>query len=134
LGEIFTNFGNAMRFIKEEDTNEFFIGCSNFHTNRALVYTIEAARMLNSGCNDKMAAQLLGMAIEEIVEQTEAFERYQGYDIPDVEKELADCVRLARKNYWRRKLEAEGLPKEEVTKQLADCEEDGEEERGQQGE
>ena len=36
----------AARFIQEENGLKFFIGCSNWSTNRALVYTIEAARVL----------------------------------------------------------------------------------------
>jgi uncharacterized protein YcsI (UPF0317 family) len=53
------------RFIKEEDTGQFLLGCSNYATNRALVYTIEAARNLNAG-EDQLALTLLGMAVEEV--------------------------------------------------------------------
>jgi hypothetical protein len=53
------------RFEKEEDTRSFNIGCSNFTTNRALIWTIEAARSLCGGVDD-LALQLLEMAVDEI--------------------------------------------------------------------
>jgi hypothetical protein len=56
----------AETFIGEEDTCEFFVGCANWATNRALVYAIEAARALCSGMTDDLACQLLLMALEEI--------------------------------------------------------------------
>ena len=56
----------AVAFIREEDSLQFFIGCSNFETNRALVYTIEAARLLCCGMADKPALKLLQMAIAEV--------------------------------------------------------------------
>jgi hypothetical protein len=57
----------AIRFDKEEDGDEFHIGCSDFRTNRAFVLSIEAARLLASGDGgNRCAIQLLQMAIEEI--------------------------------------------------------------------
>ncbi len=44
----------AERFNAEENTRAFFIGCSNFDTNKALIWTIEAARALCGG-NDGLA-------------------------------------------------------------------------------
>jgi hypothetical protein len=55
----------ANRFIVEEDGGAFNIGVSNFRTNRALVYVIEAARCLCGGADD-VAATLLKMASDEI--------------------------------------------------------------------
>src|SRR5260370_40836770 len=57
--------GYATAFINEEDRVRFRIGVSNFKTNRALVYTIEAARLL-CGSDDARAMKLLNMAIEDI--------------------------------------------------------------------
>lgn len=56
----------AARFIREENTNHYFIGCANWSTNRALVYTIEAARLLCGGMDDERAVKLLRMAAHEI--------------------------------------------------------------------
>ena len=39
----------ALRFNREEDSLSFWIGCSNYTTNRAFVLSIEAARLLASG-------------------------------------------------------------------------------------
>jgi hypothetical protein len=61
----------AAQFIKEEDGLQFFIGCSNYRTNRALVYTIEAARFLCCGMADDLALRLLRMATEEVKYQTQ---------------------------------------------------------------
>ena len=60
------------RFLKEEDSFDFHIGCSSFETNRALVFTIEAARLLCSGA-DTLAAKLLGMATDEVKKESSAF-------------------------------------------------------------
>jgi hypothetical protein len=49
----------------EEDDGRFVIGCSNFTTNRALIWTIEAARNLCGG-QDDVALTLLKMAIDEV--------------------------------------------------------------------
>jgi hypothetical protein len=56
----------ASHFINQEDKLYFRIGVSNFRTNRALVYTIEASRLLCSGTEDKRALKLLEMAIADI--------------------------------------------------------------------
>jgi hypothetical protein len=55
----------AATFDGEEDERRFFIGCSDFRTNRAFVYTIEAARALAAAESD-LAIKLLTMAIQEI--------------------------------------------------------------------
>jgi hypothetical protein len=53
----------ADEFLREEDLH-FTIGVSDFSTNRALVYTVEAARAL-CGVNHDLASTLLKMAAEE---------------------------------------------------------------------
>ena len=54
----------ARRFIEtENDGGEFRIGVSNYDTNRALVYVIEAARSL-CGAQDDLARDLIKMAAE----------------------------------------------------------------------
>jgi hypothetical protein len=59
----------ARRFLEEEDTDSFWIGCSNYSTNRAFVYVIEAARVLGGGeVGDPIAVQLIEMALAEIQE------------------------------------------------------------------
>jgi hypothetical protein len=55
----------AKRFIGEENELAFCIGVSNYQTNRALVYVIEAARCLCGGADD-VAVTLLKMARDEI--------------------------------------------------------------------
>lgn len=55
----------ALRFAGEDDSRHFFVGVSNYSTNRALVYAIEAARSL-CGCQPELAADLLRMALKEI--------------------------------------------------------------------
>jgi hypothetical protein len=61
----------AQRFITEEDTRKFWIGVSHWPHNRALVYTIQAARTLCSGNYNgwewEVAAGLLEMAREEVL-------------------------------------------------------------------
>lgn len=57
----------AARFIKAEDAGQFDIGISNYQTNRALVYVIEAAKSLCGGQN-QVSLRLLEMAIKEIKE------------------------------------------------------------------
>lgn len=62
----------AREFIAEENTLNFRIGVADWHTNRALVYTIEAARLLCAGyCGwePETAMRLLEMAREEAMEQ-----------------------------------------------------------------
>jgi hypothetical protein len=57
----------AKRFISEEQTTEFHIGVSDYTTNRALVYTIEAARLLCGGMlGVDHALKLLEMAVAEV--------------------------------------------------------------------
>ena len=56
----------AKRFNDEEDDRTFNIGCTNFDTNRACIYTIEAARCLCGGILDDVAAVLLEMALKEL--------------------------------------------------------------------
>ena len=52
----------AEEFIRQEDSLSFYVGVSNWETNMALVYTIEAARLLCSGVADTLALRLLDMA------------------------------------------------------------------------
>ncbi len=57
----------ALAFDAEEDTRQFHIGCSNFTTNRAFVWSIEAARQLAAGGDgDQPALKLLEMATAEV--------------------------------------------------------------------
>jgi hypothetical protein len=55
----------ADRFIAEENTTNFHIGVSNYVSNRALVYTIEASRLL-CAASEPVALTLLEMAVEEL--------------------------------------------------------------------
>jgi hypothetical protein len=55
----------AMKFNAEDDDLDFHIGCSNYTTNRALVFVIEAARSL-CGAQDDLALELLKMAVREV--------------------------------------------------------------------
>jgi hypothetical protein len=55
----------AAEFSAEEDTNKFWVGFSNYPTNRAFVWAIEAARCL-AGSNDKAALKLLEMAVQDV--------------------------------------------------------------------
>jgi hypothetical protein len=54
----------AEAFIKEEDARFFFLGCSDCRTNRALVYAIEASRLLCAP-EPGLALKLLEMAVAE---------------------------------------------------------------------
>lgn len=64
----------AMEFIRQEDSpDKFHIGISNFRTNRALVYTIEAARLLCGG-RDATAMKLLEMAHADAAEGKKEYE------------------------------------------------------------
>jgi hypothetical protein len=57
----------ARRFVAEEDTGSFRIGVSNYTTNRAFLYTIEAARLLCAGSSSTpYALKLLQMAAKEV--------------------------------------------------------------------
>lgn len=55
----------AARFLAADDAHQHSVGVSNYATNRALVYVIEAARSL-CGATDNLALNLLQMAIDEI--------------------------------------------------------------------
>jgi hypothetical protein len=57
----------ALGFAREEDGLTFDIGCSDFQTNRAFVWTIEAARLLCGGAeSNAFALKLLEMAAREV--------------------------------------------------------------------
>jgi hypothetical protein len=57
----------AHSFNAEEDERTFNIGCSDFRTNRAFIWTIEAARQLASGLDGStVALKLLAMASDEV--------------------------------------------------------------------
>jgi hypothetical protein len=55
----------ADEFIRDANGSEFNIGIPNWRTNRALVYTVEAARSL-CGAQDELALNLLKMAVAEV--------------------------------------------------------------------
>jgi hypothetical protein len=60
----------AVSFISEENSRSFNLSCSNFRTNRAFVFAIEAARLLASGDEgDRFAVELLRLAVREIQRQ-----------------------------------------------------------------
>jgi hypothetical protein len=57
----------AVQFLAEEDRDSFWIGCSDFRTNKAFMWTIEAARQLASGSSgNETAIKLLEMAAREV--------------------------------------------------------------------
>jgi hypothetical protein len=57
----------VLKFDKEEDTRTFWVGTSNFSTNRAFLWTIEAARQLAGGEDGNATAiKLLEMAAKEV--------------------------------------------------------------------
>jgi hypothetical protein len=57
----------ATRFLKEENTLKFGIGCSDYQTNRAFMFAIEAARLLAGGLgSEPYAIKLLKLAIEDV--------------------------------------------------------------------
>jgi len=59
-------------FQEEEDTRDFWIGCSCFNTVKAFVYVIEAARCLCAGHDfQELAVTLLRMATEELKRKRE---------------------------------------------------------------
>jgi hypothetical protein len=60
----------AHRFVCEEEERVFHIGCTNYNTNRAFVYGLEALRCLCSGGADGLALDLFSMARVEIEEET----------------------------------------------------------------
>jgi hypothetical protein len=57
----------AAQFSKDDDSHDFHIGCSNWETNRATVFAIEAARLL-AGADNDTALSLLRLAIKEVTE------------------------------------------------------------------
>jgi hypothetical protein len=58
----------AIRFLLEENKCEFHLGCSDFSTNKAFCWTIEAARQLAIGSTgNRVALTLLWMAAAEVV-------------------------------------------------------------------
>ncbi len=57
----------ASNFIAEENGTKFHIGISNYKTNQAFVYSIEAARNLCSGkWGAEVALRLLKMAVRDV--------------------------------------------------------------------
>lgn len=57
----------ARRFMEEEDTLIFHIGCCDYTNTTAFVYAIEAARCLCAGSGfHKLATKLLKMAAREV--------------------------------------------------------------------
>lgn len=57
----------ARAFNREEDGLSFRIGCSDFRTNRAFVFVVDAARLLASGPDgNPFALKLLDMAIRDV--------------------------------------------------------------------
>jgi hypothetical protein len=60
----------AVQFAAEEDGDRnFYIGCSDFRTNKAFFWCIEAARLI-AGAGYKDAMRLLRMATKEIAAET----------------------------------------------------------------
>jgi hypothetical protein len=71
----------AKRFVAEEETTNFHIGVSDYTSNRALVYTIEAARLLCCGAlGVNHGLKLLEMAVAEVKAQLPNY--------PELPKEL----------------------------------------------
>jgi hypothetical protein len=57
----------AIRFLREEDSGAWHLGYSDFSTNRAFMWAIEAARQLATGISGRTTAlKLLQMAATEI--------------------------------------------------------------------
>ena len=57
----------ALRFSREEDSDTFWIGCSDFRTAKAFLCCIEAARLLAGGDFGRAAAlALLRIAVKEV--------------------------------------------------------------------
>lgn len=57
----------AERFLRQEDTGKFIIGVSNGSSLIALVYAIEAARLLCAGADaEDTAIKLLELALDEM--------------------------------------------------------------------
>jgi hypothetical protein len=54
-------------FTKADDGRDHWVGCTNFETNRAAVYTLEAVRNLNGGMSSlDVALKLLKAAVTEV--------------------------------------------------------------------
>jgi hypothetical protein len=69
----------AVDFLREEDTHTFWIGCSDFRTNRAFLWAIEAARLLSSGDGGNVAAvKVLRMAANEVARVTRQLKKERG--------------------------------------------------------
>jgi hypothetical protein len=57
----------AEHWDESEDSLNFFIGCGDFETRQALIFTIEAAKNLCAGrLGDHVALKLLKMAVKEV--------------------------------------------------------------------
>ena len=57
----------AVRFCREDDQCMFNLGCTDYTTNRASVFAIEAARLLATGIDGRpFALKLLNLATREI--------------------------------------------------------------------
>jgi hypothetical protein len=66
----------ALQFSAEEDGHSFWIGCSDFRTNRAFAWSIEAARLLAAGDFSRdTALKLLRMAVREVAWVSARFEK-----------------------------------------------------------
>lgn len=64
----------AKQFVAEERTTDYHIGVSDYTTNRALVYTIEAARLLCCGLlGVDYALKLLEMAVTDVRTQRDNY-------------------------------------------------------------
>ena len=57
----------ALRWWSEEDDGRFDIGSADFTTRKAMIFAVEAARLMAGGAsNERHAAKLLRLALEEI--------------------------------------------------------------------
>jgi|GEM_PF-6671476 len=57
----------ADRWGNEEDSGDFHVGSANFATRPAMMYSVEAARLLASGADgNEHAERLLRLALEEL--------------------------------------------------------------------
>jgi hypothetical protein len=55
----------ALRFLEEEESRSFWLGCPDFSHREALVFTVEAARSINGGAPE-VAKALLKLALAEL--------------------------------------------------------------------
>lgn len=60
----------AIAFRREEDSDDYFLGCPDFGDRPALIFTVEAARLLN-GQDHAKAARLLKAATADIESRLE---------------------------------------------------------------